>query len=105
MWGFQTWDEKGRPNNSGVIPFLMAGIIDMPANTLSFSRTYVLPDGYELDYTILSTVMSVTGWINAPSYILSINQGTITASPSQSNFAISADTPKTILVFYKKKGA
>ncbi|PHM75536.1 hypothetical protein [Xenorhabdus cabanillasii] len=104
MWGFQTWDEKGRPNNSGMVPFLIAGVIDIPARTLSFSRTYILPDGYVLDYTILNTVVDTLGWKNASGYVISINQGTITASPSKSSSAIPANTPKTILVFYKKKG-
>lgn len=102
MWGFETWDANGNKNNSGVIPFLLAGIIDVPAKVKSFSYTYVLPEGYEIDYTILDTEINSLTWRNAPTYNISINKGTISALQTQSPFGIPSDQPKTILVFYKK---
>ncbi|CDG96279.1 conserved hypothetical protein [Xenorhabdus bovienii str. puntauvense] len=101
MWGFQTWDENGKPNNSGVIPFLIAGTITVPKGQTSFSYSYVLPDGYKLDYTIMDNGGDITANLDdRQKYEIRVHGNTISAHPS--SLGIPSASGKKVLVFYRR---
>ncbi|MDE9494402.1 hypothetical protein KKJ09_12600 [Xenorhabdus bovienii] len=101
MWGFQTWDENGKPNNLGVIPFLIAGTITVPKGQTSFSYSYVLPDGYKLDYTIMDNGDDIIANLDdRTKYEIRVHGNTISARPS--SLGIPSASEKKVLVFYRR---
>ncbi|HGJ5854797.1 MULTISPECIES: hypothetical protein [Arsenophonus] len=101
MWGFRTWDGAGRINNSGVIPFLTAGIITVKKNQTNFSYHYDLPSGYKLDYTIIDGGGDIISNLETKNtFDIKINNNEVIGYPS--SWGIPSSTEKQILVFYRR---
>lgn len=49
MWGVQTWDAQGRPNNYGIRPVYYVDTVRLAVNQAG-SWNFTVPDGYRLGF-------------------------------------------------------
>lgn len=51
-WGFQSWDGNGNPNNYGIVPVSVAGVIRLAAGQQSGSYAFTVSPGYAIQFTV-----------------------------------------------------
>lgn len=49
-WGIQTWDANGKPNNYGIKPVSVVGLIQLSAGQTSGSWSFTLPPGMKVGF-------------------------------------------------------
>lgn len=51
-WGIQTWDVNGIPNNYGIKPFSVVGMVSLTEGQVSGSWAFTIPAGFKLGYVV-----------------------------------------------------
>lgn len=51
-WGFQSWDAAGNPNNYGIVPISVAGVIRLTAGQQSGAYPFTVSPGYAIQFTV-----------------------------------------------------
>jgi len=52
MWGIQTWDGAGRPNNYGIKPVSVVGVIPLAAGQNAGSWSFPVPPGFKVGFVV-----------------------------------------------------
>lgn len=51
-WGIQTWDVNGIPNNYGIKPVSVVGMVSLTEGQVSGSWAFTIPAGFKLGYVV-----------------------------------------------------
>lgn len=51
-WGIQTWDVNGIPNNYGIKPVSVVGMVSLTEGQVSGSWAFTVPAGFKLGYVV-----------------------------------------------------
>jgi len=51
-WGIQTWDANGIPNNYGIKPVSVVGMVSLAEGQASGSWSFPVPAGFRLGYVV-----------------------------------------------------
>ncbi len=51
-WGIQTWDANGIPNNFGIKPVSVVGMVSLAEGQASGSWSFPVPAGFKLGYVV-----------------------------------------------------
>nr|DAW21262.1 MAG TPA: hypothetical protein [Caudoviricetes sp.] len=51
-FGVETWDAQGRPNNYGIKPVSVAGIIKLATGQTSGSWSFTIPSGMKVGFAV-----------------------------------------------------
>lgn len=101
VWGFQTWDSAGKPNNYGLVPVTVVGRLPVAFEQVSGGTTFSVPAGYVLDYIQAPTSYGYTQVRRAVN--ISGGNVTITSAP-QTSFGIGTESAQSgFIVFYLRK--
>lgn len=80
-WGIQTWDANGVPNNYGIKPISVVGIIDLLVDQKTGSYSFNLEPGLKVGFTVgTEEAESLIAYTNKRNILASGN--TITIQPS-----------------------
>lgn len=101
VYGVQTWDANGRPNNTGLVPVFILGYVYLGENQEG-SWGYSVPSGFVLDYMM---VPNPGGLSQNGRRSINVSGGTITAVNNNGS-DLSPNTfprsPYTIIAFIRK---
>ncbi|WKZ94123.1 hypothetical protein P0E69_09735 [Chimaeribacter arupi] len=81
--GIQTWDANGVPNNTGIVPVLVAGTLYLGAGQNAGSWNYPIMAGYGLGY-IMSPVTGES--ISGTRRRVTISGGSVTLSDAAGQY-------------------
>lgn len=98
QWGVQTWDGNGRPNNYGVRPVSVLGMISLSSGQTSGTYQFQVPDGYKIGFTQSLAGSSVGIGRRITKSVNSINISPATAA-GPDNYSASEIT---LIVFMEK---
>lgn len=76
-YGIQTWDAAGRPNNYGIKPVSVVGVIPLSVGQTSGSWSFTVPAGMKVGFTVSLDEGAPTVGRN-----ITANGSTITVSPA-----------------------
>ena len=80
-WGIQTWDANGVPNNYGIKPISVVGIIDLLVDQKTGSYSFNLEPSLKVGFTVgTAEAASLIAYTNKRNILASGN--TITIQPS-----------------------
>lgn len=79
-WGIATWNAAGVANNTGLVPFLSAGVLTCNQSTAAtVSMSFAVPGGQKLSYTVLDSQNSdeTNSYANYYGYNVTISGNTV----------------------------